>query len=184
MLLAKPKYAHWQAIVTILFVICAILGVIAEWPQINAEISSITNNLAGQGTGLTCNSNATSGGYGTLYVASDVFCITNGQNVTRNFTVNNYNNAWGYKIGLNGSYSSSADTELYVLNPIQYGEFLAENTSIKNYTWYSGVGLGSVINVKNLANGQTYYVIFYTKSSTPDYISIGAKGITYYDNYN
>ena len=182
--MTKSKYAHWQAIVTILVVVCAILGVIAEWPQISTEISSIANKPAAQRGGLSCNSTVATVPYSyTLYGAGDVFCITNGENVTKNFTVNNYNNAYGYSIGLNGSFSSSADTELYVLNPIQYGEFLAKNTSIKNYTWYSGVGLGSVINVKNLANGQTYYVIFYTKSSNQDYITIG-RAIQYYDNYN
>lgn len=58
---------------------------------------------------------------------------------------------------------------------------IAKN-KIKNYTWYSEPDLGAVINVKNLVSGQTYYVIFYTNSSTPDYITID-RAIEYYDNY-
>ena len=182
--MTKKKSMQWQGIVTIIVVVGVILGIIAELPQISAVLSGLTNRPAGQYSGMSCNSTVLTVPYSyTLYGAGDVFCITNGENVTKNFTVNNYNNAYGYNIGLNGSYSSSADTELYVLNPIQYGEFLAKNTSIKNYTWYSGIGLGSGINVKNLANGQTYYVIFYTKSSAQDYITIG-RAIQYYDNYN
>lgn len=157
--MAKKK-RKWD-LPTIIVVIAAIIGVIVEWPQLVMVLSSInSNSLAG--TAASCNMTPIKPPYGlTFYSQGDVFCIPEGKIIAMNISAPaGVDGISGISIG--GSYSASSTTEFYVLNAVQYGEFLAYKDNTKNYTWYSGNNNGKVINATNLPGGETYYIVFYT----------------------
>jgi len=69
-----------------------------------------------------------------------------------------------------GSYTSSADVNVYILTPEQYGAF-TQNPGGNGYMWYSGDNQGATISV-SLGPGQ-YSLVFYNSNIiTSDTISV------------
>ena len=155
-------------VVTLIFVTAALVGILT-WFGINPN--SLSTLFSGSTPISNCNVSAIPKQPQGLifYSQGEVFCIPKGQTIAINFSVPD-NLGYGVGMVINGSYTASADTEFYILNSVQYGQFVVLKDKSSNYTWYSGNNKGAIINSNILPTG-SYYLVFYTKSSN-DTISI------------
>lgn len=162
----KTIYSIIIGILVLAVLISQVLSYYFNIPSINIVrlIFSSTN------TNSICTANVpTRASYSTVFYSQGaVFCIPSNKAVVQNFSISGYSNV----AGVNGSYTASTDTELYILNSVQYGEFLKSENNVTDYTWYSGNNQGTTINATLLNSQDTYYLVFYTTSSALDTINI------------
>lgn len=162
-----------NGLIQAIFVVAAIMTIIGVLWQLGL-LNNLPSVLGNTNTGASCTITPPTKPFGLMfYKQGDVFCINPGQTIQENISIVSGDSVSGMSI--NGSYTSSGNIQLYVLNSFQYGQFteaLATKGKISNDTWYSGNNQGRVINATNLAAGDTYYLVFYDNSSSVDTITI------------
>ena len=76
-----------------------------------------------------------------------------------------------------GSYTSSADVEVAVLTPTEFGAFTQNPSAISNGQYFSGDNQGTTIDVSLNSGGSYTLVIYNANIFTPDTVTI-ANSIT------
>lgn len=111
-----------------------------------------------------------------LYSQGQVFSLKTNSATSESFSIP----SGSYALNISGSYTSSDNTDVYLLNSVQYGAFTQSGNRIQNYTWYSGTNKGSTISIVNFAAGDTYYLVFYSGAVLGDTVTVVNPIVVHY----